>query len=505
MTPADRSASTSARRAPSLSLRLALASVISVAALAVVCVVGLFSLRNISTVTRGAVTRQMALLDESRTFALLLYQKGFVAHYLLTRDPRLLTEIENRRATFEEWLDSAARQPSTEQRRAILDRIRERYTSYDEARRRALALFDAGDSRRAVAVLGETQTHIERLLSLIEELSALRRRQSEQTLAAAETSTFRVATLLVAISVLGALASVAAGFLWARRFARPIYELRLRAESAAHRARIQVDPGQDDLQGLAEHVAALLRRLEDMDGALLEQRRRLAQNEKLSEIGELAAKLAHELLNPLAGMKAAIQLLARCVDAHQIPIHQITETAAALDTEITRVDRLVRRLIDYAKPLSPQFEVCQPGKLLECAVDAARGELSRSGAELRGHLEPDLPPIEVDPLLVSQALSNLICNASQAGPARSTIDVAVRRAVEHGADQVVFEVADHGPGVPAEDLPRLFRPFFTTKPTGNGLGLAVSQHIIVEHGGRITARNREGRGAVFQVSIPVVR
>ena len=77
--------------------------------------------------------------------------------------------------------------------------------------------------------------------------------------------------------------------------------------------------------------------------------------------------------------------------------------------------------------------------------------------------------------------------------------------VEHGTDQVVFEVSDQGAGIREEDLPRIFDPFFTTKPAGHGLGLAVSQHIVLEHGGRITARNRAGSGAVFQVAIPVVR
>lgn len=493
------------RRAPSLSFRLALASVSSVGALAIVCIVGLVSLRNSSSVARSAVTRQLALVDEARVFASLLYQKGFVAHYMLTRDRGLLAQIEGRRAAFDAWLSSATRDAATQEKKDLLQRIRDSYFAYDGARRRALGLFESGEREHAVTMLGETQLHIERLLSLIEAFSDLRRRQAVETLAAAEASTQRLAAMLVGTSVLGALASVAAGFLWARRFARPIYELRLRAESAAHRARLQIDPRHDDLQGLAEHITGLLRRVEDMDGALSEQRRRLAQHEKLSEIGELAAKLAHELLNPLAGMKAAIQLLARTVAAGQIRREEVTETAAALDTEITRVDRLVRRLVDYAKPLTPRFEVCQPARLLESAVEVSRAELTRSGAELRESVESDLPALQVDPLLVTQALSNLICNAAQVSPARGAIEIDVRRETEHGAERVVFEVSDQGPGVPEEHLPRLFRPFFTTKPSGHGLGLAVSQHIVVEHGGRITARNRAGSGAVFQVSIPVVR
>jgi signal transduction histidine kinase len=169
------------------------------------------------------------------------------------------------------------------------------------------------------------------------------------------------------------------------------------------------------------------------------------------------------------------------------------------------VEGLVRRLIDYARPLTPRFEVCEPAQLLSSAIAASRRELGRTAAQVEEVVEPGLPPLEVDPLLVTQALSNLICNAAQATPPRGTIALEVRRVIEHGSDQVVFEVSDQGTGIAEEHLPRLFRPFFTTKAAGHGLGLAVSQHIVLEHGGRISARNRPGRGAVFQVSIPVVR
>jgi signal transduction histidine kinase len=493
------------RRAPSLSRRLALASICSAVAVGIVCIVGLVSLRNVSTVAHGAVTRQLALLDESQVFTSLLYQKGFVAHFMLTGDRDLLSQIEARRAAFEAWLASANQTASTPQRRELLQKIQERYAAYDGARRRAVALFEAGHRAEAVRILGETQHHVERLLAVVDAFGELSRAQADRTLADAEDSTEQLAALLVVTSVLGAIASIAAGFFWARRFAKPIYELRLRAESAAQRTRIQVDPRDDDLEGLAEHVTALLRRLEDMDGALTEQRRRLAQHEKLSEIGELAAKLAHELLNPLAGMKAAIQLLARSAASNQVRIEELSETATALDAEITRVERLVRRLVDYARPLTPHFEPCDAARLVDDALEASRRELDRARASARTAVEPGLPPLQADPLLVTQALSNLICNAAQAMTAPGTVDIRVRRAVEHGCDQILFEVADQGTGVAEEHLPRLFRPFFTTKPAGHGLGLAVSQHIALEHGGRITARPRTGTGAVFQVALPVVR
>ena len=117
--------------------------------------------------------------------------------------------------------------------------------------------------------------------------------------------------MLVGTSIAGALASLLAGFLWARRITKPIYELEVQVQSATERTRIQVAPGRAGLEALGDQVGALVEKLEETDAALAEHRRRLMQSEKLSAVGELAAKLAHEVLNPLAGMKAAVQLLAR--------------------------------------------------------------------------------------------------------------------------------------------------------------------------------------------------
>jgi signal transduction histidine kinase len=372
-----------AARSSNLSFRLALASLVSALAVAAVCVVGLVSLRNISSVTREAVGRQIVALDESRAFESLLYQKGFLAQYMLTGDRAWLAQVDVRRSAFESWLASADRQASGSPTKALVQRIKSEYASYDAARRGAIQRFDGGRKGEAVAVLSQAQSRTEELLRSIEAFGNLRRRQAEQTLMDAERGTRQRAGFIVAASVLAAVASIAAGFLWARRFARPIYELRLRAESVAHRTRLQVEPRRGDLDGLAAHVTALLTRLEEMDGTLMEQRRRLAQNDKLSEIGELAAKLAHELLNPMAGMKAATQLLARAASAGAVASDEVRDTAVALDGEISRVEQLVRRLVDYARPLSPRFEPCDPGKLVESALEVSRRELDRAQVTVR--------------------------------------------------------------------------------------------------------------------------
>lgn len=493
-------------RPTALSIRLALASFGTVLAVGTVCAVGLVSLGNLSRAGRVAVTQHLELLDDAAAFNSLLYQKGFVAEYLLTRNPEWLSRLEVSRPVFETWLADAEKTTSGKEERRLIDGVRAEYGAYSEGRMEAIRLFDRGSHEEAKVILSNNHDHLDRLLSLFAEFGRMGRRELEAQLARTEQAVRRLALLLVSTSIAGALASLLVGFWWARRITKPIYELQVQVESAAERTRIKVKPGSDGLDTLGEQVGALVERLEQADAALAEHRRRLIQSEKLSAVGEIAASLAHEVLNPLAGMKAAVQLLAR--PQRGASHEEVVETAEALNREISRVEALVRRLVNYSRPLAPRIRVSTVSSLLDAATEATSSLLARHAARLRRTEALDLPPLEVDPLLITQILSNLLANAAQATPAGETVELDARRASSLGKDEITIAVRDHGPGIAEAVLPKLFRPFFTTKPDGHGLGLAVSQNIALEHGGRIVARNRpadEGGGAVFELSLPVVR
>ena len=368
-----------------------------------------------------------------------------------------------------------------------------------------MALYDAGHPAEAKAALLRNHAQAQRLRDLFAEFGRAARADAEATLGHAEQSVRRLADVLVGTSIAGALASLLVGFLWARRITKPITELEVQVESAAERTRIHLLPGRAGLETLGDQVSAIVEKLEETDAALSEHRRRLVQSEKLSAMGELAAKLAHEILNPLAGMKAAMQLLER-QGAAAPGGGPVVETARALDREITRVEGLLRRLMNYARPLAPRFELCTVGSVVDAALEAALPALTRHGSQIARREEPDLPPLEVDPQLITQVLVNLIVNAAQATPPGGAIEVEAMRATSLGRDEVAIRVRDRGAGIPAERERELFKPFFTTKPEGHGLGLAVSQNILLEHGGRIVAANRpDPGGAVFEFQLPVVR
>ncbi|HEX2657918.1 MAG TPA: ATP-binding protein [Polyangia bacterium] len=488
-----------------LSKQLALASLGTVLAVGVVCAVGLFSLGNASAVARMAVTRQLHLADDAAGMSAFLYQKGFVAEYLLTGDRRWLEDLEGSRPAFESWLAHAHEKVTAADGRRLLEDIQSEYTIFDTVRRRAIALHDAGRLAEARVELETNRAHAQQLRALFERLAHGARLDAEARMAEAERSVRRLAGTLVVTSLCGAGASLLVGFFWARRITKPIYELEVRIESAAERTRIKVEPGRPGLEALGDQVTGLIDKLEQTDAALAEHRRRLIQSEKLSAVGELAAKLAHEVLNPLAGIKAAIQVLARQRDAAS----PVTEVVEAVDREVSRVDSLLRRLMSFARPLAPKVQVVEIGTILDQALDATRARLQARGVKVERSDEPGLPPLEADPLLLSQALANLLANAADATPAPGgIIEVTVARARVLDRAEIQVRVADHGAGISDDAAAQLFKPFFTTKAEGHGLGLAVSQNIVLEHGGRIAARNRpaeQGPGAIFELSLPIVR
>lgn len=490
--------------------RLALASLGMALAIGVVCAVGLSSIKNASTVARVAVSRQLALIDEAEAMRSFMYRKVYVAQYIMTGNHEWIAELDAARPMFESWLARARHNSVGPSWGHLLDQIQAEYSAFDDGRKRAVALYDAGHPDEAKAELAQRAAHAQNLRAMFDDLGTEARASAERTLAEEESALGRFANAFVATSVAGALASMLLGFMWARRITKPIYELQVQVQSAAERTRIQVAPGREGLQAIGDQVRALVERLEATDAALAEHRSNLIQSEKLSAVGELAAKLAHEVLNPLAGMKAAVQLLAR-QGAAMPGGAEVLSTAEALNREITRVEGLVRRLVNYARPLAPRFEVVSVGSLLDAAEEASQTILRRCGTGLERRLGADLPRVEVDPQLVTQALSNLIANAAQATAAAGRTDsvqLAADRAELHGRDQIVIRVSDHGPGLSDVHMRELFKPFFTTKPDGHGLGLAVSQNVVLEHGGRIAASNRpsaEGPGAVFEVQFPVAR
>jgi PAS domain S-box-containing protein len=234
----------------------------------------------------------------------------------------------------------------------------------------------------------------------------------------------------------------------------------------------------------------------------------LQQAAQLSLVGELAAGLAHEIKNPLAGIQGTVDILIRRRDANDPE----TEALKAIRHEVERIDGTVRALLDRARPRALSLARTSLTELVWRAVGMARSQAI--GAVARGHrvrIEFEPPSEDIEPVAdasqIEDAVLNLIINAIEAIRGDGRIAVSIRRAASESEaefdEEAVIEVVDNGGGIYEEDLARIFHPFFTTTKGGTGLGLPAVRRIVRAHGGRVEAKSTPGEGSTFTIYLPL--
>ena len=238
----------------------------------------------------------------------------------------------------------------------------------------------------------------------------------------------------------------------------------------------------------------------------LEERERL--RDRLVALGEMAAAIAHEVKNPLAGIEVMAGLLKRQVgdspDAQSILNDIIGEAKMA--------NQIVHEALEFVRPIRLQVERTSICDVLQSAVNLAESKVPRREISLHVKVAEGLPLIQGDQHQLCQLFTNLLINAFEALEGQGSVEItAVEGVIEEephvaGPDghtrTVVVDVSDNGPGVPRELRDRIFNAFFTTKPQGSGLGLAIVRKIVDAHDGRIDVGERPGGGAVFRVTLP---
>ena len=234
---------------------------------------------------------------------------------------------------------------------------------------------------------------------------------------------------------------------------------------------------------------------------LKEHIQEMQRTEQMAACGQIAAGLAHEIKNPLAGIKVAVEVLSD--ESNLAPEYQ--DTLSKVIAEIKRIELLIKSLLDFARPPKPQFMKVDLNSLLEASLAFMTKNSNNSRAhsrpiEIVKDLKYDLPEIHADPQQVRQVLINLLLNAKEAMPHGGTIRV---RTNQNSAGEVEVSISDTGRGISQETMDKIFQPFFTTKPKGTGLGLAISKQLVEQQGGSITVKNNSGGGADFNIRIPL--
>ena len=240
----------------------------------------------------------------------------------------------------------------------------------------------------------------------------------------------------------------------------------------------------------ARHAATTL---EHTNEELRASHQQLSRAERLSALGELAAGLAHELRNPVAAIKGAIDILASRAPA-DTPEAEFTAVAGR---ELSRLDDLLDEFLAYARPQAPVLRDTDLGPLVTHIVALLQTEAARRGVNLHADVEP-VAHVVADTSQLTQVLLNALLNSLQASPPGSTVRVVTRER----PDMVEIAVEDEGSGLSPEAVARAFEPFFTTKPSGSGLGLAIAHRIVTAHRGTIAVAPRLPRGTLVTIAIP---
>jgi signal transduction histidine kinase len=226
-------------------------------------------------------------------------------------------------------------------------------------------------------------------------------------------------------------------------------------------------------------------------------RTQMSRAEHLATLGEMATGLAHEIRNPLAGIAGVIEIIGRDLPSTS-PARSVVKDVRQ---EIARINHIVTDLLQTARPHPPKVRKSDLNTTVEHAVMLGRQQALAKSVEIALHKDPTLPEVEHDSDQIHQVLLNLLLNSLQAIEQNGKITVNLE---SHGKAAVV-QVIDNGRGIAPDQLPNIFRPFYTTKGDGTGLGLSLARRIVEDHQGRIDVSSTLGKGTTFSVVLPLQR
>jgi signal transduction histidine kinase len=307
-------------------------------------------------------------------------------------------------------------------------------------------------------------------------------------------------TKLAATAVIALLVATLLSYAIARTVTRPLGTITATMrEMAATGDLTRRIPVRADARWQDEDARLLAATFNTMTDSIARFQREAAQRERLSALGRLSTIVAHEIRNPLMIIKAALRALRR-EDAAPA---QLKSSVDDIDGEITRLNKIVSEVLDFARPI--KFELA-PADLNTLAREAARAAgAAGENPAVRLDLDTSLPMIETDADRLRQAIVNIVGNAVQAveaKPQRAAED-GIRLSTRRQDGTVAITVRDSGAGIAAEDLPRIFDPYFTTRRTGTGIGLAITRNIVEGLGGRITVASERGKGTEVRIELPL--
>jgi signal transduction histidine kinase len=286
------------------------------------------------------------------------------------------------------------------------------------------------------------------------------------------------------------------------RFTKPI-DLLVDASQQVAQGNLYVTlpaSGTDEMGLLAQTFNQMVERLRE--NRKLQER--LNEAEKSALVARLAATITHEVRNSLNFMNLSIdQIRAKRVTGNDPASRELQRNLNNMKDEVSRLNRLVNDFLAVGRQSPPAFAPCELHVAVEQAVALVEKQAHQQGIKIQAELAPELPTLHADAEQLRTCFLNILTNSLQAMPHGGRIHIAGKQVAENGGGRVELRFADTGPGIPRNDHERIFAPYFSTKTTGFGLGLAITKKIVEDHGGRIYVEDHEESGAVLTIELPV--
>jgi signal transduction histidine kinase len=324
----------------------------------------------------------------------------------------------------------------------------------------------------------------------------------------------RMGTGLLLLGMCGSVAGLLAGRGLARGVRRSLMQMSIPINDATGALNQVIGPITVSSEEGFEQMEAALREMSDRVAKVVEQYQAaqiaMTRAERLAAMGQLAAGLAHELRNPLTSMKILIQAACEGEDSATLDRKDL----GVLREEVGRLNEIIQNYLDYARPPQLVRGEFALRRVVEQSVELVETRAAQMDLRIECCLPERIVKVDVDAGQIRQVLLNLLLNAVDASPEGEIIALRMHFESEDGSPAtpatedvpprwVVIDVADRGPGLPAELDGRIFEPFVSTKEAGTGLGLSTCRRIVEDHGGHIVAANRPDGGAVFTVWLPI--
>ncbi|MFO0970461.1 MAG: ATP-binding protein [Gemmataceae bacterium] len=464
-----------------------------------VCLVSIRYIHRLQADLADVLAKNVASLQAAQELEIRVRQLRFHNFlYLLNPKDERLTRIDQDQKRFEEGLETARDAASTAEDREQIRLIDEGYREY---KREQDKLREETHGKPLPEAYKAVESHpVQLVVNPCQELLRINKDRMKESADESQRVSREGYLALVLLALAGVVGGLMMGYAVTRGLRQSVYRLSVRVQDIAQHLDRDVGSvsvvADGDLDSLEKQMKFIVQKVEQVAEQLQRQQRELLRAEQLSLVGQLAAGVAHEIRNPLTGIKMLVEAAAR----PNTPRPLNGDDLQVIVREVRRLEQTVQGFLNFARLPRPKTAPCALQAIIRDACDLAQGRANEQRVNLTMHM-PDEPVIvTVDADQIQTVLVNLIMNALDAVGRDGRIELRLD-APENGA--VRLSISDSGPGIPAEIQNKLFQPFTTTKPNGTGLGLYLSARILDEHHGSIAARNLPEGGSRFTIALPM--